>query len=219
MRVSTNPQESSSEAPREPEGIDFARLAIVFIFYGVLGFLTAAFLGTGQTSLFDAQLSPMAKVADDPIEPGEQVATRDYAVIGPFQVQQAGTVIKASFASNLPLNSWSFVEAELLDQDRDYLFSFGKELWHETGVDSDGKWTESDISYEMKFTVAEPGTYFLNIKTQGSAMPGRIRVMLATTIGSSIPHFAFGIITLVIGLIMNEVVNRTILRLLDRFSR
>ncbi len=104
----------------------------------------------------------------------------------------------------------------MLDNQKEYLFSFGKELWHETGND-DGALGEADEAYEMKFTVAEPGDYYLKIKTQGDYTPGVITVSLASTVGSSVPHFAFGVITLLIGIVLNEVSNRTLIRLTSRF--
>ncbi|SMC71010.1 hypothetical protein SAMN05880593_10554 [Rhizobium sp. RU36D] len=220
MRASRPRTARKSVKAAQPSGIDIGKLASVFIIYGLLGLLTSWIMNTQSKRIYQAQLrQQVASGASltDPIEPGETVAARDFALIGPFKIHDSGQVVKVQISTNILVNRWSFVEAELLDNQKEYLFSFGKELWHETGND-DGVWEEADEAYEMKFTVAEPGDYYLKIKTQGDYTPGVITVSVASTVGSSVPHFAFGVITLVIGLVLNEVSNGTLIRLTSRFS-
>lgn len=219
--------EPEDPPPPEPQDrtIDYGKVALVFIAFGLLGLLTALILNASAENVFSSKVWPEAQTADaaarkddDPAEPGEKYPARRYATIGPVVVKKANQVFEVEVDATLPVDSWNFIETELLDADKEYLLSFGKELWHETGYDDGGHWDEADRSYQMKLTIPQPGTYYLNLKTQGDKTPETIYVTIVRTLGSSIPHLVFGLLTLVIGLGLNEYVNRTVIRLLGRFK-
>lgn len=175
----------------------------------------------GQTTLGQTTQNQVAEPVEppeklDPNDPDSKYPVRDYAEVGPFRINKAGVVLSVAIKASLPDQSWAFVEAELLDDDKDYLFSFGNELWSESGYDDGGPWHESDDSYVMKLTIPQAGAYYINIKTQGTVTPQPINVRVSRRLGSSIPHFAFGVIALLIGFALNEYKNRTTLRLVER---
>lgn len=63
-------------------------------------------------------------------------------------------------------------------------------------------------------TFQEPGQYYLKIKTQNNPNGGDpIEVTVRKTLGSSIPHMVFGIIALCLGVLCNEIRNKTLLRI------
>lgn len=198
--------------------IDYGKVASVLIAFGLLGLLTAWILSWSAETLFRRSLPVASPAQPGPIEAGERFPSRDYALIGPLSVRRANQVLRVSVTADVPLNGWSFVEGEVLDADREYLLSFGKELWHESGRDSDGPWNEADESYEMKLTIPHPGQYYLNIKAQGERLPTNITVSVNRTYGSSIPHLVFGICALLGGLVLNEFANRTVVRIVRAFS-
>ncbi|CAN7668849.1 hypothetical protein ASC89_27510 [Devosia sp. Root413D1] len=215
MRVSA----SSRPAPAAPAkaGVHLGYLGAVFIVFGLLGLLTSLVLGVPLDKIFSGSLKYAPALEDPtPLEPGEQFAALDYAMVGPFTIARPGQSIWVSVKANLPVNSWVFIEGELLDARQNYLMGFGSELWHETGYD-DGPWDETDNNYNLNLTIPEAGEFYLNFKTQGELRPERIEVNIRRTRGSNIPHLIFGIVTLLAGLVMNEIANRTVMKLLGVF--
>lgn len=223
--------ESQPAPPRLDDGsVDLGRVAIVFICFGLLGLITAYIMSLPSTTYFNSRVTqsapslPKAVAQPEPDLSAEEAADAkahpmlNYALVGPLKVRKANEVLFVRVEADIAKDGWTFVESEVLDERKDYLFSFGKELWHETGVDDEGPWTEADRDYEMKITIPVRGTYYLNIKTQGDLTPDTLHVKVGSAIGSSLPHLWFGIVVLLIGLVLNEAANRTILRLMDRFS-
>jgi hypothetical protein len=213
------PRSKDNDYPPRKE-LDYGKIGSVFIFFGLLSLLTALIFSSEREQVFNSLLSPspILEKKADPAEAGEKFPARNYALIGPFDVKKPDQVLKVTVDTILPQDAWSFVEGEVLDAEKDFLFSFGKELWHETGYDEDGRWDETDNGYEMKLAIPQVGRYYLNIKTQGNHMPDRIRVAIARTLGSSIPHLVFGIFTLLIGIALNEIQNLTITRIMSAFK-
>ena len=119
-----------------------------------------------------------------------------------------------------PVNSWTFIEGEVLDADEEYLFSFGDELGHYTGVDSEGPWTEHKNSYSVKLTLPEAGDYFLDFVAETSR--GGDNTPLTVTVeklrGSSLPHILAGVVALIIAVMLNEIRNRTINKLIEALA-
>ena len=64
-------------------------------------------------------------------------------IVGPIKVKNKPVICKimADFSGN---NTSSYLSGEVLDENKDTLYEFGKDLWHESGYDSDGYWSESD---------------------------------------------------------------------------
>ena len=111
--------------------------------------------------------------------------------VGPIVVEQPGEVFEINVRANLPDNHWSFIEVELLDGNEEYLYSFGQELWRESGRDSDGNWSESRRDFETKLTFPVTGFYYLNfiVESKSSKDPKSINVNVIKRKGSDIPHF------------------------------
>lgn len=210
----------NKRTPSSEDGVDLGKVATVFIVFGILSLITAWIFSMETQRLFSDTVRTYVypSVPTQHAIAGEQEEGKDVATIGPITVQKYKEVYEITIASSLPENSWAFVEGEVLDAEKDYLFSFGKELWHETGYDSDGAWRESDNNYSMKLTFPQPGQYYLNLKTEGSYNPDAVQVTISKKRGSSIPHMVFGIFTLLIGIILNEIRNKTLSRMARRMS-
>lgn len=201
--------------------LNYGQIASVYLVFGLLGLLTA-WIFSWEAETIRAKPTASAALApktNPPVEAGEQLPALNYGMIGPFTVTGTNQVFRIRVAADVTTNSWSFVEGELLDAEKEYLLSFGQELWDETGSEDGEFWAEADEIYAMKLTVPHPGQYYLNIKTQGPIVPSQITVAISRVYGSSIPHLAFGVITLLIGLVLNEFANRSITRIAGRVLR
>lgn len=195
--------------PAEDEEIQLGYLVAVFFFFGVLSLITALKFSEPVATLYNGAVSFRPQPAAEEVEPleaGEEYAANNYALIGPFTIDRPSQVVKVEMSIAQPaLNTWCFVEAELLDEEQDYLLSFGQELWHETGRDDEGFWDETEKSSEMKLTIPQSGKYYFNIRTQGNFRPDHIFVTITLPYASSIPHTLFGILTLVIGVVLQKI--------------
>lgn len=135
--------------------------------------------------------------------------------VGPFTIDQPNTVLRVSVRQNVPLppgyatnrGSWSFIGGEVLDEDEEYLFGFGGELWSETGYD-DSRWTEYDNEYSINVTLPEAGVFYIEflVEAAGDVQLSPIQVAIEKLPGSSIPHFVLGIGLILLGLLMRLVV-------------
>lgn len=216
MRVPTSPTPPVTPSPPDKEPIHLGYVGSLFIVFGLVSLMTALILsGHGERIYRGAlQYSPPAESEVEAIEPGEQLAAADFAMFGPFTIKRPGQGIWVSVSSTVPVNNWLFVEGELLDAQQNYLMGFGDELWHETGTDSDGRWDEADTQYDISLSIPEAGQYYLNFKTQGAPRPAQLRITVDYTNGSPIPHVIFGLLTLLVGLTLNEIANQTFIRLI-----
>lgn len=123
--------------------------------------------------------------------------------LGPIHIDEPNTILRVRVRQNLPLNHWSFVTLELLDDQKRYLTGFGDEFWSEDGYDSDGYyWRESEGTYKARVTVPKAGDYYLKVKPEsnlssGQKRTGNIAVSVKTASFSPIPHLAAGIIAII----------------------
>ncbi len=90
-----------------------------------------------------------------------------------------------------------YFSGEVLDEDKDTLYEFGKDLWHESGYDSEGYWTESDINMEARLAFTEPGKYYIQFHTDENRM-NNIGLEIVVKKGSGIPHLMMGMYVLII---------------------
>lgn len=191
-----------------------AKLVLLFLIVGTLSLVTSWTLAHA----FKPVLRNVV-YASDYIFPEEQGGNVDYGkILGPIHVPEKGAVYSIEASTNLPLNTWTNIEVEILDEDRDYLFSAAKELWRESGYD-DGYYDETDNHYVVKVTFPEPGIYYFAFKQAGTYIPNEITVRVNRYYASAIPHFALGIICLLMALVLHEIRTKMILSMLKRKLR
>lgn len=119
--------------------------------------------------------------------------------VGPVTTTKDNSVVSVLVSKPL-INSgeWTVINGDVLDKNKNYLFSFGKELWDEEGTDSDGYWHESENNYEAKFNLNK-GTYFLEFDAEDSwANNDEIDVKISQKQGSSLIFNALSIITFIL---------------------
>jgi hypothetical protein len=119
---------------------------------------------------------------------------------GPIDVVEDNSVYSINISQSVTANSWTFITIDVLDQDKQYLFSFGDELWHESGYDSDGNWTESKNNFSLKMTFPTKGRYFLSLEGERSDNNGNAfaTISLNRKIGSSLGFSVVGILSLLL---------------------
>lgn len=149
----------------------------ILIGFAVICFMTSMIMNSDETKPIVATL------------------TAEGGIIGPFEVKKDRSVYLIEAWQTMGNRDWSFLQGELLDQNQQYLFGFGKELWHEEGRDSDGRWTEGPTNYDIKMTIQKKGNYFIRFSTEkkSSRSIGEITVRVSQKRGSSLGHFVMGI--------------------------
>ncbi len=167
----------------------------ILIAFSMLCFITSCFMNMNTDSVIKESI---------PITGGE---------IGPIEVSKDYSVYNVHVEKYLNNNSWSFIGGDVLDQDKNYLFGFGKELWKESGFDSDGRWAEQDTDMNIKITFNKAGIYYLrfndessntatsttsSFNSQSNRLSG-LQVTVSPKLGSSLIHFILGCIALITG--------------------
>ncbi len=182
--------------------VHLGHLALLYLVFAGLFFLTALFFSQGLERQYFY------------LETGE-------SKLIPIEVKQDKTVYQVTiFNHHIPVNSWTFIEGEVLDADKEYLFSFADELGHYAGVGSKGEWTERNNSYSVKITLPEAGDYFLNFVAETSWREDNasLTVTVKKLRGSSLPYILAGVVALIIAVVLNEIRNRTINKLIEALA-
>ena len=161
----------------------FEKASYVLGAFGVLSLLTAWYFSFSGPTILKASFPP--------------IATENGYEIGPIDVQKANHTYRIDVSANLGRQSWSFIEAELLDSQKNYLFSFADEISYYSGYEDGEYWTEHDSHFDMKISFPKVGKYFLKFSSQSNIPPSHIEVKVRRQKGSTIPHLIFGILCLI----------------------
>lgn len=168
-------------------------------------------VGLGASALFLITALVLSAGAGEPLQ---QELPPAGGTVGPFEIEEPGTVVSVAVRQSVPIGAWSFVTGELLDANQEYLTGFGDEMWHETGQDSEGRWEDSETAYDVKLTLSEAAEYYFRFNVETNVQTSElspIRVEIERRLASAVPHFAGGILLLIGSVIMN-LMNGGILR-------
>ncbi len=179
-------------------GVHLGHLALLYLVFAGLFLLTALFFSQGR------------------VEKEFHLDTPEGGLV-PIEVKNDETVYEVTIASDLiPVNSWAFIEGQVLDADKEYLFSFGDELSYYTGRDSEGRWTERKNSYSAKLTIPKAGNYFLSFVTETSRGGDTGAIVVVRKLrGSSLPFMLAGAVAFIIAVVLNEIRNGTITKIIE----
>ena len=100
-----------------------------------------------------------------------------------------------------------YFSGEVLDEEKETLYEFGKELWHEDGYDSEGYWSESDRDMVARLSFTEPGKYYIQFHTDENRMQN-ISLEIIVKKGSGIPHFMMGFYLMLITIFLFVIMNK-----------
>lgn len=184
-------------------------VGLVLMLFGVVALVTSAFFLAGAGA---RQLKGL------PPEGG---------TLGPIVVTAKNTLLQVSVFQPLVREGWSYIEGEVLSEAGSVLLRFGGELWRESGVDSEGAWSEADADYELRILVTEPGTYHIAFEAEtghvgmmSTVPPGEIAGAMHVSVqplkGSPVPFRTAGLLALIIGFLLHEMATGAVSRLLAR---
>lgn len=121
-------------------------------------------------------------------------------VFGPIKVTKDDAVYEINVYQPVAMNQWSYVEVEVLDANKEYLYSFSDELWKAEGYDDEGYWSEAKYDYDMEVVFPKKGDYYLNVVSDSSMRkPGNITVTTTRELGSNLGFIILGILSPVLG--------------------
>lgn len=185
-------------------GVHLGKLALVFIVFAALFLITALVMDVSVYSI--------------------QQDVRANQRVGPVVTTTPNTILYVSVENRSLSESWAYVEAELVDRRGRWAGGFGGNQYHESGYDSDGYWSESESTVDLTLVVPDPGEYWLRFKVEGGkansnrasniASQTQLSVTVDYKLGGAGIFFVIGLIVLVMGVILNEIRNRTIMRLI-----
>ena len=189
--------------------LNLGHLALVFFGFAVLYFATAFFFGQKTYSS------------------SKTVAANQ--LYGPIKTKQENTVVVIKITNRAVREGWHYMEAELLDFNQDkVLMTFAGEAWHETGRDYDGPWSESERETDLRITIPQAGAYFLSFSIEGGPKHSRTAKDLTDKIrlsitehhlkGSTTVFNRLGILLFVIAVVLNEIQNLSIIKLIIRIA-
>lgn len=129
-------------------------------------------------------------------------------LLGPIEIKHPKAAYRLTVSQNIPPigGVWSYVTGEVLDSEKEYLYSFGDEFWYESGSDSDGVWKETKNNYRQKMTFREKGTFYFKFLIERSPLgDGDVTVSFVRLKGSSVYHYVCFVVGLVLALILATI--------------
>lgn len=95
--------------------------------------------------------------------------------MGPITVEKADAILTVDVQQHIESDRgtykrWSFVSVELLDENKNYLSSFGGEFWRHAEYDEE----TYDESYRVTLRVPKPATYYLRLKAKSNVKSAKL---------------------------------------------
>ncbi len=104
-----------------------------------------------------------------------EVPDDSLGILGPIEVRDADMRVGVRVEQEIDdgtgsyFSRWNFITVELLDENRDYLLSFGGDVWNYAGYDDGEDWQEEDTKYETALEFPSPGTYYIRVRAESSS--------------------------------------------------
>ncbi len=120
---------------------------------------------------------------------------KDY-IIGPIEVSEKQSTLRFQATRNMHVNgNWISVQADVLNENKGFLFSVSDELWYESGRDSEGPWSEAHDMFDAKFTLGK-GKYYIAIQAEySSGMRPYLFVRVSEVFGATSLLLVVGIVS------------------------
>ena len=149
--------------------------------FAALCLLTAVITGYSTTRILHEELPPAG------------------GVLGPIELSGSDTVLEIEIASPVADGQWTHWTGNLLNSKREFVLGFGEEFWRESGYDDGGYWTETKDDFDVRVTVPDPGSYYLEFSSEASlpGAGGSAMVEVHKAPGSSLPHMWLGVLGLI----------------------
>ena len=203
--MSLKPSNYYSDLPSE-DRVEWGKVGVALLAWSFIALVFAAYF-SGSEKSDSYEVHPLEVKDSWKALQKQEGKPQPLYQIGPIVVQRPGETYELRVKSYVPTNRWSFIEVQVLDQQEEYLYSLGNELWHETGRDSDGKWRERKDQFDTAITFPEPGFYYFNFLVDKNFKQQHkvLTVKVSKRNGSSLAHSVISIILLIVGLILIEI--------------
>lgn len=184
----------------------YNNILLILVVFSLLCFVTSI-------SLFNKKVTNLNYSADGKVLPTIYNEPYEGTIWGPIKVTNRPLIYKvtAYFHGD---NFSNYLVGEVLDEDKETLYEFGKDLWHESGYDSEGYWSESDRKMTAYLTFKEKGIYYIQFGTESvlaytadypldaRAQIKDIEIKIEQVKNSYIPHSKAGSLVLLLVLIL-----------------
>ena len=84
---------------------------------------------------------------------------------GPINLTKVGRVHRLELSAQMREGS-VWLQAVLEDDGEQELMAADRDMWDESGTDSDGYWHESDLNASTSFVLVKPGTYYVRLYSE-----------------------------------------------------
>ena len=179
-------------------------VALVFIGFSLL-YLATGFFFNATTNKIEREVSTASP-------------------FGPITASGKDTIVEITLRNGQVRQSWRNVEVDVLDSRQRAITAFGGEFFHESGYD----WTESERTCSVKVVLPKPGNYYLKFNVTGASSRARTGKDLTASTnlavgieykrgGSEVLNW-LGIAILIIGVVLNEIRNQSILTMIGKWS-
>jgi len=107
-------------------------------------------------------------------EVGEEVPTDSLGLLGPIRIPednlQVGVRVQQEIEEGIgdTFSRWNFITLALLDENKNYLLSFGGDVWNYAGSSGGDHWQEEETSYRTTLEFPSAGTYYIRIRGESS---------------------------------------------------
>jgi hypothetical protein len=157
----------------------------IFLIFSLICFATAIFFSCSTDKVISDKLP------------------KNGGIFGPVTISKKNAVYDIRIEQITDYGHYASIEGSVLDKNKQYLFGFGKELWSETGYDSEGSWSERINDFNFKITFKEPGDYYFQVESELSNPKHceDIWIEVTPTRASSLAHIVLGIMSLLAGII------------------
>ncbi len=139
----------------------------------------------------------------------------EITIVGPIETTTTNSLFKIKASQKIyNYGNWCYLSGEVLDKNKEYLFGFGKELYRETGRDSDGTWYENKTSYSTVINLKKPGTYYIKLYNESESNPrqvGNITYSISAQKASNVPYVMLSIFSIIAGVILLIMANRAVI--------
>lgn len=127
----------------------------------------------------------------------------DGARYGPFDLASRGRVHRLEIQGQMQEAS-NWVQAILEDEDEAELVGADKDMWDESGSDSDGPWHESDLNASSDFVLVKPGGYYVRLYAEadpGRSLNGQASFVLRQNAFTPLWPGVYGFVALILGFV------------------
>lgn len=132
-------------------------------------------------------------------------------LIGPIELNSVNRLHTLYISGSSPYNAYYSIGIDILDADKDLIRENEGEIWHESGRDSDGTWSESKTSFKKYFKLTKAGTYYLQLHHwKGTGQAHNISVKLKEKTFQPIYLFIFSGLILIMAYLYHSAGRQTI---------